>query len=104
MRRAIDRSCHREGAEMISRTLVLLIDSDRSRLEAASSFLHGENFETVEATDGLAGLREFFNVHPDFVVVDLRVREMPLWNVITRIRELSDTPIIVTGADATQEE
>jgi two-component system KDP operon response regulator KdpE len=29
---------------------------------------------------------------------------MPLWNVITRIRELSDTPIIVTGADATQEE
>lgn len=89
---------------MISRTLVLLIDSDLARLEGLSGFLHGENFETVEATDGLAGLRAFFNVHPDFVVVDLSVREMPVWNVITRIRELSDTPIIVTGADATEEE
>lgn len=89
---------------MISRTLVLLIDSDRTQLEALSDYLHGENYETVEAHDGLAGLREFFNVHPDFVVVDLGVREMPAWNVITRIRELSDTPIIVTGQDATQEE
>jgi two-component system KDP operon response regulator KdpE len=89
---------------MISRTLVLLIDSDRTQLEALSSFLRSENFETVETSDGLSGLREFFNVHPDFVVVDLGVREMPVWNVITRIRELSDTPIIVTGADATQDE
>jgi two-component system KDP operon response regulator KdpE len=89
---------------MISRTLVLLIDSDRTQLDALSSYLRAENFETVETTDGLAGLREFFNVHPDFVVVDLGVREMPVWNVITRIRELSDTPIIVTGADATQDE
>jgi two-component system, OmpR family, KDP operon response regulator KdpE len=89
---------------MISRTLVLLIDSDRGQLEGLSGFLRSENFETVEANDGLSGLREFFNIHPDFVVVDLNVREMPVWNVITRIRELSDTPIIVTGASATQEE
>jgi two-component system KDP operon response regulator KdpE len=73
-------------------------------LEAVSGFLRSENFETIEAADGLTGLREFFNVHPDFVVVDLGVREMPVWNVITRIRELSDTPIVVTGNDATQEQ
>ncbi len=63
-------------------------------LEAVSSYLRGQNFETIEAADGLTGLREFFNVHPDFVVADLSVREMPVWNVITRIRELSDAPII----------
>jgi two-component system KDP operon response regulator KdpE len=89
---------------MISRTLVLLIDSDRVELAAVSAYLRGQNFETIEAADGLTGLREFFNVHPDFVAVGLSVRVMPVWNVITRIRELSDTPIIVTGADATQEE
>lgn len=89
---------------MMSRTLVLLIDSNRAELEAVSGYLRRENYETVEAEDGLTGLREFFNVHPDVVVVDLEVREMAVWNVITRIRELSDTPIVVTGREATKED
>jgi hypothetical protein len=59
---------------MISRTLVLLIDSDRVEMEAVSSYLPGPNFETIEAAEGLSGLREFFNVHPEFVV-DFSVRE-----------------------------
>jgi hypothetical protein len=32
----------------------------------------------MEAADGLTGLREFLNVHPDFVVAELIVRETPV--------------------------
>ncbi len=89
---------------MKSRTVVLLIDSDASQLASIASFLHGENYEVVEAADGLTGLREFFNIHPDIVVVDLDVRELPGWQLITRIRELSDTPIVVTASEASNED
>jgi DNA-binding response OmpR family regulator len=60
-------------------------------LEAVSSY---QNFETMEAADGPTRLRALFNVHPDFAVASLSVHEMPVWNVITRIRDLSDTLII----------
>lgn len=86
---------------MNSRPLVLLIDSDRAHLKAASDYLQTEGYETIEAVDGLTGLREFFNAHPDVVVVDLNLREMDGWKVINRIRELSDTPIVVTAQEAT---
>jgi hypothetical protein len=49
---------------MISRTLVLTIDSDRVEVRVVSSYLRGQNFESTEAAEGLSGLREFFNVHP----------------------------------------
>lgn len=89
---------------MTGRMLVLLIDSIRTDLEAAAAFLREEDFEVATAEDGPGGLREFFNVHPDVVVIDLGVREMSGWKVITRIRELSDTPLIVTSATATGEQ
>jgi two-component system KDP operon response regulator KdpE len=58
----------------------------------------------VEAEDGTSGLREFFNVHPDLVVVDLELRELAGWQLINRIRELSDTPIVVTASEAKNED
>jgi DNA-binding response OmpR family regulator len=85
------------------RSLVLLIDSNEPDLESTAAFLQEEGFETIEAEDGLAGLRQFFNIHPDAVVVDLDVREMSGWQVINRIRELSDTPVVVTSSEANNE-
>jgi len=88
---------------MNGRTMVLLADSNRADLERTSAFLRDEDYEVIEADDGLSGLREFFNVHPDIVVADLAVREMPGWKMITRIRELCDTPVIVTASAPTNE-
>jgi two-component system KDP operon response regulator KdpE len=88
---------------MKSRTVVLIIDSDTTQLEATAAYLQAENYEVVQAEDGMAGLRQFFNIHPDIVVIDLDVREMPGWKLIARIRELSDTPVVVTASESTNE-
>jgi two-component system KDP operon response regulator KdpE len=88
---------------MKSRTVVLLIDGDRAGQEILAAYLRENNYETIEANDGLTGLREFFNAHPDIVVVDLGVREMDGWKVIARVRELSDTPVVVTASEATNQ-
>lgn len=88
---------------MISGTMVLLIDSDEKELAELTSHLRHNGIEMFEAGDGLTGLREFFNVHPDIVVVDIDVPEMNGWQVIGRVRELSDTPVVVIASQATND-
>jgi two-component system KDP operon response regulator KdpE len=89
---------------MISGSIVLQIDSDSQGLSKLSSYLRSNGMQVSEAGDGLSGLREFFNVHPDIVVIDLDVGEMPAWQVISRIRELADTPVVVIASEATNEQ
>jgi two-component system KDP operon response regulator KdpE len=89
---------------MLGRTLVLIIDSHAGDLAKTAALLSAHGYDTAEAEDGLSGLREFFNLHPDIVIVDLAVREMSGWKVINRIRELSEAPVIVTATAATNED
>jgi len=89
---------------MLGRTLVLIIDSHKGDLAATAKLLDTGGYDTAEASDGLSGMREFFNLHPDIVIVDLDVSEMSGWTVIKRIRELSDTPVVVTATSATNED
>ena len=89
---------------MLGRTLVLIIDSDPSGRARTSELLSACAYDTAEAEDGLTGLRQFFNLHPDIVIVDLDLSEMSGWTVIERISELSDTPVVVTAAEATNED
>jgi two-component system KDP operon response regulator KdpE len=88
---------------MTGGTKVLLIDSDEDESAALSAHLRAGGIQAFEAADGRSGLREFFNVHPDAVVVDLNVRGIAGWQLIARIRELSDTPVIVIASAATNE-
>jgi DNA-binding response OmpR family regulator len=89
---------------MLGRTLVLIIDSDPVTRAQTSELLSACAYETAEAEDGLTGLRQFFELHPNIVIVDLDVSEMSGWTVIERISELSDTPVVVTAAEATSED
>lgn len=89
---------------MLGRTLILIIDSHKGDLAATAKLLDASGYDTAGAADGLSGLREFFNLHPDIVIVDLDVSEMSGWTVIKRIRELSDTPVVVTATSATNED
>lgn len=89
---------------MLGRTLVLIIDSDPEARARTSDLLSASAYDTAEADDGLSGLRQFFNLHPDIVIADLDVGEMSGWTVIKRIRELSDTPVVITASEATNED
>ena len=83
---------------MVSGFMVLLVDADRGSLSAMSQWLGDEGYQTVLAEDGLSALRQYFGSHPDIVIVDLGVRDISAWEVIERIREIGDTPVIVTSS------
>ena len=51
-----------------------------------------------EAADGRRALREFHDWRPDLVVLDVSMPELDGWQVLERIRDLSDCPVLMLTA------
>jgi len=88
---------------MLSKLQVLVIDKDPLHVATVAHWLHESGYDSASAEDGLSGLRRFFDLRSDIVVVDLDLQEMPGWQVVERIREIVDTPIMVTASHADAE-
>lgn len=88
---------------MIGRATVLLIDSNTDEVAALSAHLNSNGYETYSEADPSSALRRFFNLHPDFVVVDLDVGGSGGWPLIGRLRELASTPLVVLAPQATND-
>ncbi len=83
---------------------ILLVDDDQSLLHLLSQYLRENNFQVYEAPNGPSGLRLAFNEHPELVLLDVMLPGMDGWEVCTRLRELSDVPIIMVTAKTTEED
>jgi DNA-binding response OmpR family regulator len=59
-------------------------------------------FATSGAADGQEGLKAFYSVQPDLVVLDVVMPGLDGWEVLGRIREMSDVPIIMLTAQDTE--
>ena len=77
---------------------VLIIEDEPGYREALEVSLDREGFDLVTAEDGRLGLDSFREDHPDVVLLDLMLPGMPGLDVLRRIREDSDTPVIVVSA------
>jgi DNA-binding response OmpR family regulator len=55
-------------------------------------------YEVSHAGDGRSGLREAYASHPDLVVLDVGLPEMDGWQVLERLRDVSDVPVLVLTA------
>jgi two-component system KDP operon response regulator KdpE len=83
---------------------VLIIDDDPAVRETYASKLASAGYEVLVAADGVDGLRVFHEEQPDLVVVDMVMPEMDGLTVVRRVREFSQTPILIFTAQATQED
>jgi len=77
-----------------SSTRLLIVDDDPLLRRALRAALESE-LDTVEAEDGLDGIRAFHRSRPDIVVVDVDVPRLDGYELLRRIRELGDTPVIM---------
>jgi len=74
---------------------VLLIDDDPALLQFLGSYLDASGYKSLRAESGERGLHLLFDEQPALVVVDLLMPKMNGWEVCGRIRELTDTPVIM---------
>ena len=77
---------------------VLVVDDDDDLRAMVAKLLTRAGMNTIEATDGSEGLRKFFASRPDLVVLDVSMPGMDGFEVLERIRDLSDVPVLLLTA------
>jgi DNA-binding response OmpR family regulator len=74
---------------------VLIVDDDRVLADVVAFTFRREGFQVVQAHDGEAALQRWAEERPDLVVLDVNLPRLDGFAVCRRIREQSDTPILL---------
>jgi DNA-binding response OmpR family regulator len=83
---------------MTERAQLLIVEDDANLAEALTLYLTAAGYDVVTATDGRDGLQKLYVQRPDLVVLDIMLPKLDGWEVCSRIREVSDVPIIMLTA------
>jgi DNA-binding response OmpR family regulator len=77
---------------------ILVVDDDDDIRGLVRTLLERTGAEVREAANGRDGLREFHAWRPDLVVLDVSMPELDGWNVLERIRDMSEVPVLMLTA------
>lgn len=78
----------------IAASRIILVDDDRNILVSVSMALEAEGYKISTFNDGASGLEGILTQKPDLVVLDIKMPRMDGMEVLTRLREHSDIPVI----------
>jgi DNA-binding response OmpR family regulator len=87
----------REVARSLEET-VLIVDDDAALLEVMSIVLSSEGYRVATATDGEEALREVGREGLDLVILDVMLPRISGFEVLKKIREKSDVPVVLLTA------
>ena len=83
---------------------VLLIEDDAAIRALMRSYLRDTNFRLIEGTSAVEGLTALMEKRPEIVVLDLGLPDGDGMEVIRKIREWSQVPIIVISGRASDDD
>jgi len=84
---------------------ILVVDDDPTLVRVISLALSRKEFEVLGANSGQEALRLLFAHKPALVLLDVMMPKMDGWQTCSRIREISDVPIIMlTGKQKSEED
>ena len=84
---------------------ILVIDDDPAFLRLVDEILTRKGYEVLKAGNGQEGFRLLFAHRPDLVLLDVVMPGMDGWQTCSRIRDISDTPIVMlTGKQKAEED
>ena len=81
---------------------ILVIEDDPDIRGLVVALVERAGMRAAEAGDGRAGVRAFFEQRPDLVVLDIGLPELDGWEVLGRIRDLSEAPVLMLTAEGEQ--
>ncbi|RTE11627.1 response regulator transcription factor [Paenibacillus whitsoniae] len=77
---------------------ILVADDDINICKITKLYLEKNGYEVVTANDGEQALRQFEEIQPDFIVLDIMMPKRDGWAVCQSIRARSDVPILMLTA------
>ena len=81
-------------------TSILVVDDDDDIRALVGELLERVGHVVIKAPDGESALKLFYSRQPDLVVLDVSMPGLDGWEVLNRIRELSDVPVLMLTARA----
>jgi DNA-binding response OmpR family regulator len=78
----------------------LIVDDDKAIVEAVTIGLQfqWQDAEVYSAPDGEQGLAQFSQLNPDVTLLDVNMPRMSGFEVLQRVREVSDAPVLMLTA------
>lgn len=77
---------------------ILVIDDDPDITKLLTTILQPQGFVVYQACDGREGLRNAYELQPDLIILDVMMPGLDGWEACTRLRELTDVPILMLTA------
>src|SRR2546423_11668302 len=81
-----------------NRQLVLVVDDDEDIRALLRLMLERAGYDVDDQPDGRAALRAFHTGRHDLIVLDVTMPELDGWEVLERIRDLSEVPVLMLTA------
>jgi DNA-binding response OmpR family regulator len=78
--------------------LILVVEDAADVRRLVCTVLDRAGFTVAEAEDGHLALQQFYGLRPDVVVLDVGLPELDGWQVLERIRTMSETPVLMLTA------
>jgi DNA-binding response OmpR family regulator len=77
---------------------LLVVEDDPDIALALRLLLTRAGHQVAHAKDGRAGLRDAYTERPDLVILDIGLPGMDGWQVLERLRDVSDVPVLLLTA------
>ncbi len=77
---------------------ILVVEDEKAIADILAFNLQREGYDTLAAYDGTDGLRQALELGPDLILLDVMLPGMDGFEVLERVREKHDTPIIMLTA------
>ncbi|PJH76639.1 MAG: hypothetical protein CO064_00190 [Anaerolineae bacterium CG_4_9_14_0_8_um_filter_58_9] len=77
---------------------VLAIDDDPAMTELLILLLRTRGFEVFTANSGEEGIKKVRELNPDVLILDLMMSGVDGWEVCSKVRKFSTTPILILSA------
>jgi DNA-binding response OmpR family regulator len=77
---------------------ILVIDDDPDITKLLTAILQPQGFVVYAACDGRDGLKSAYELHPELIILDIMMPGIDGWDVCSRLRELTEVPILMLTA------
>jgi len=79
---------------------ILIVDDEKTIVDILAYNLRKEGYQIIEAHDGKTGLELAISENPDLVILDIMMPGLDGYEVCTRLRKVSQVPVIMLTAKA----
>lgn len=83
---------------------VLIVEDEPDIARALEFVLRNDGHECTVVGEGVAALRTLHEQHPDLVVLDIGLPVMSGWEVLDRIRQITEIPVLMLTAAGSDED